>query len=689
MIAAGIGVTAAVGQTPPALPPPEPPSRVLIAQSGITPPPETVYSAPRPPAKPAAEPDDAIYPITLSAALKLAGSRPLDIAIADRQVELAAKQLDRARLAWVPNIVVGVDYFRHEGGQQNFAGDVVRSSRGSYMVGAGPNAVVSITDAVFGPLAAKQDLKARAAFRQAVENDTALAVVEAYFAAQQARGELAGAVLAETKAREVSTKADKLAEGLVPPLEARRAKVELARREQAVATARERWRTASAELVRLLRLKPGLLVEPVEEPYLPVTVIDPNATVETLLPVALATRPELAGQQALAHASADRLRQEKARPWLPTVGMRSVSTNPSGSLGFGGFGGGPNDTNQTFGSRFDMSAQVLWEFQAFGLANRVNVSSRRAEQQLAILELTRTQDRISAEVVSVYAQAKAAGERLAKAEPALREAVEMVEESLKGMGQTKRVGDSNVLLVRPQEVVAAVQALAQANADFYAAVADYNRGQFRLYRALGHPADVLSAAVEAKPVVSPLSPSPQDVSPPGILPPLGTSGVKADQTEHTIHVSARVIMPPPLPEPRPTRWRDLPIGRQMVYRRSSAVVVVSSEELPIPVSVQSPAAAPVSAPASLPNVVSEPIWQAGKVQPPTAPTPPLPAPAPVAPPPKPQSEPDWRAEKVQPSPTPTPTPPLPAPIPSPVPSAPPPKPQPAEEPLSWTKPKEK
>lgn len=663
IIAAGIGVTAAVGQTPPALPPPEPPPRVLIAQSGITPPPESVYTATRPASKPAAEPDDAIYPITLTAALKLAGSRPLDIAIADQQVALAARQLDRARLAWVPNIVVGVDYFRHEGYQQNFVGDMLRSSRGSYMVGAGPNAVVSVTDAVFGPLAAKQDLKARAAFRQAVENDTALAVVEAYFSAQQARGELAGAVLAEAKAREVSTKADRLAEGLVQPLEARRAKVELARREQAVATARERWRTASAELVRLLRLKPGLLVEPVEEPYLPVTIIDPNATAESLVPVALETRPELAGQQAVAHASADRVRQEKARPWLPTVGLRSVSTNPSGSLGFGGFGGGPNDTTQTFGGRFDMSAQLLWEFQAFGLANRVQVNSRRAEQNLAVLELVRTQDRISAEVVSVFAQAKAAGERLAKAEPALREAVEMVEESLKGMGQTKRVGDTNVLIVRPLEVVAAVQALAQANADFYAAVADYNRGQFRLYRALGHPANVLSTTVEPKAACNPPAPEPPADTPPGFLPPLAAGGQtdQAEQAGHRVHASAPIILPPPLPGQSPTRWRDLYVCRQMVYRRPLAVVVASSEEppaslsAPAPLPTATPVSAPTPTPAPLPSVSSEPVWQAEKVQPPPALTsPPMPT---LAPPP---------------------------PVTTPAP-----KPTPTEEPLSWSKAKEK
>ena len=39
---------------------------------------------------------------------------------------------------------------------------------------------------------------------------------------------------------------------------------------------------------------------------------------------------------------------------------------------------------------------------------------------------------------------------------------------------------------------ASIQTLAQAYANFYGAVADYNRAQFRLYRALGHPAHFIS-----------------------------------------------------------------------------------------------------------------------------------------------------------------------------------------------------
>ena len=61
--------------------------------------------------------------------------------------------------------------------------------------------------------------------------------------------------------------------------------------------------------------------------------------------------------------------------------------------------------------------------------------------------------------------------------------------NLQVLGETNRVGGNvNILVIRPQEVSSAMQALLQAYYNYYGSVADYNRAQFRLYRALGNPA---------------------------------------------------------------------------------------------------------------------------------------------------------------------------------------------------------
>ena len=105
----------------------------------------------------------------------------------------------------------------------------------------------------------------------------------------------------------------------------------------------------------------------------------------------------------------------------------------------------------------------------------------------------------------------------------MRLARESADKNLVALGQVRRVGDVNQLVVRPQEAVAAVQTLAQAYADYYAAAGDYNRAQFQLYRALGNPAQTLTAVSSAavgSPASTgpPASNGPPDAATPEVLP---------------------------------------------------------------------------------------------------------------------------------------------------------------------------
>ena len=561
-----------------------------LPATGILPLPHTLTSgaAPLGTTAPPLEPTDAPLPINLATAMRLGNARPLDVQIAGRQVMAAAAAYDRAQLLWVPNLSLGLDYFAHTGKQQNFAGDLPQSNRNTFMAGFGPNVVFAFSDAVYAPLAARQELRVRQAAVQSSVNDSTLAVAEAYFAVQQARGDLAGSLAAEAKAEELVRRTAQLAKGLAPPAEENRARVELGRRKQAVSAARERWRTASAELARLLRLDPAAVVEPAEPPSLPVTVIDPAVGIDDLIPVALNARPELAGNQAFVQATLARLKQEKIRPLVPSLAIRSVSTNPSGSLGYGTFGGGTNGDLKNFGSRFDIDVQLLWEFQALGFGNKARVAERRAEYEAATLDLFRTQDRIAAEVAMRFAEARSAAQRLNDAEPALKEAIELVQKNVEGLGQTRRLGDALTLVIRPQEAVAALQAFAQANTDFFAAVADYNRAQFRLYRALGHPAQCLAGAVPEAPQGStPVPAPPPEMKAPAQSVPLPVvPQVRAEPplppglvpSVTPVGASESALPPPPAPKPAPAlpveEWKavDAPAALPAAPLRPPAVV---------------------------------------------------------------------------------------------------------------------
>jgi hypothetical protein len=116
---------------------------------------------------------------------------------------------------------------------------------------------------------------------------------------------------------------------------------------------------------------------------------------------------------------------------------------------------------------------------------------------------------VAAEVAQAFAQAQFAARRVDVAEREVKLALDSAEKNLTGLSQTRRAGELIQLVVRPQEAVASVQALAQAYTDYYTAVADANRAQFRLYRAIGQPAQCVpwvglaaDAAAPAPPAVT-------------------------------------------------------------------------------------------------------------------------------------------------------------------------------------------
>jgi outer membrane protein TolC len=428
--------------------------------------------------------------ITLATALTLCEANAVDIRIADERVQVAQAQHDRANLLWLPNLNFGIDYYRHDGQIQDIVGEVFTTSRTAMLLGAGPQAVVSTSDAVFAPLVTQQVARAAHFDAKASRNDTSLAVALAYFTLQQTRGEVAGAAEALRRADDLVARAEKLAPDLAPELEVNRAKAEASRRRQALESAYERWQLASAELTRLLRLQAGALVEPAEDPAIIIQLVDPSKNVDELIPIALLHRPELASYQAQVQAALARVKQEETRPFYPTLAVRGVAGNSQGLAG-GFFGGGVNDDMSNFGSRFSLNLQAIWELQSLGFGNHVSLREREAESRRTLLELMRIQDTVTAEVVQAQAQSNRATRRMKAAEEAVANALATVELNLKGLGQTKRQGEQLVLVFRLQEAVAAVAALDQAYRDYYQAVGDLNRAQFRLYRALGHPGHAL------------------------------------------------------------------------------------------------------------------------------------------------------------------------------------------------------
>jgi outer membrane protein TolC len=427
----------------------------------------------------------------------------VEIAAAQASVDIAAAELAHARVAWLPTVTIGAGYYHHDGATQGQSGNFYINTKDQFLAGGGLIARFSAADAIFVPLSARQVLRSRELDVQSARNDALLATAEAYFGVQAARGRLAGDLDVVEKAKELAEKFRSLAQGLVNPADFAKARAELAEVQESLTAAREQWRSASADLTLVLRLDPAAVIVPQEPPSLLVTLISPRQRVDDLIPVGLTNRPELASQQALVQAALVRIRQERMRPLVPSLVLQGGpgSVGPGGELMGGVFGSGASGAGNPWVGRDDVSVGLYWSLENMGLGNRALVRQREAEQRRVLVDLFRLQDLVAADVVRAYAALASAAARSETAAKGLQEANTTYAESLAELGKISKVGDTQVLTRRVFEVVDALRTLQRAYENYFVIVNDYNRAQFRLYRALGYPADVLTCERPVGPIL--------------------------------------------------------------------------------------------------------------------------------------------------------------------------------------------
>ena len=118
------------------------------------------------------------------------------MAAAQASVWVAEAQLTRAKVLWVPTLMLGADYIRHDGGGPDFNKGVMTSpSVNFFEAGGGLNVsnsglfqFVNLTDAFFEPLIAQRVLNSRQWDIQSAKNDALRITADTYFRVHQYRG---------------------------------------------------------------------------------------------------------------------------------------------------------------------------------------------------------------------------------------------------------------------------------------------------------------------------------------------------------------------------------------------------------------------------------------------------------------------------------------------------------------------
>jgi outer membrane protein TolC len=424
--------------------------------------------------------------IGLDMALAMAGADNPTVALALEAVTASQAQLLQAQALLLPTVNAGASFNWHEGKLQSVHGIIRNLDRSSVYAGAGAAAVgagtvgvpgvrvfVHLGDAFLEPAAARRHVAGRQLDAQATRNSVLLEVATTWFALAGASARLGANRQSEAEFTEIARLTTVQAEaGQGKKADADRARTELLLVQAMGQQIEGEVAVAAADLARLLSVDPSvpLLAPPGPLPFLELN--SPAESLESLIQIAIANRPEVAARGADVAVAQTRVRQEAIRPFVPIL---------SAGYSAGGFGGGGNQVDPSFAplrGRTDFDVSAVWTLQNFGLGNLALTRQRQAQLGEAGAERARVIDQVRAEVAEAHALVEA---RRHEMEVARRR----METSQRGLSADLTLAKN--LGVLPIALLDSAGQLNHARQDFVLALAGFSQAQLQLFVALGQP----------------------------------------------------------------------------------------------------------------------------------------------------------------------------------------------------------
>ena len=407
-------------------------------------------------------------PIDLSTTMRLAGAQNLDIQIARQRLEEAHAQHRSAVQEFFPWLSTGFVYRRHDGLTQGTDVEIVDVHKYSYSPGAVITAQADIGPALFRSRVTRKLVTAAEGGLEAQRADTLLAAVEGYFDLARAQAAVEVAQDAVSISRDYEQQLLRAVEiGLALKGDALRVRTQAERNELALRQALAARRVAAARLAEDLRLDPKVALKAQDTELLPLPIVDASSTVESLVQKALGARPEIKAAQARLAASQDAKEGATIGPLIPSLGAAAF---------LGGLGGGKRDAPSEFGGSRDYALTLSWRIGAGGLFDSGRIQVSRARYEETRLEAERTQQQSAREVVEALTRVRSFSDQIAAA----KEGLAAAQETLRLSQERKEFGIAAVL-----ECILAEQELTRARNEYVTAVAEYDKAQYALLRAVG------------------------------------------------------------------------------------------------------------------------------------------------------------------------------------------------------------
>ena len=411
---------------------------------------------------PAPSATDSQFALTLAITLRLAGAHNLDVALMRARAAEAADAADAADASWLPYLAPRVGFGRHEGRTQATEGRFLDVDKQSTTAGAAAGVVLDPGEALFASLAAQQRADAASARATATEQARLAMAAQGYFELAAAHAMVALAADEVRFAAELALVVQgRVDVGATLQADLARARARLAEANEALEARRGEAEIASAALVELLHLQPGVhLIADAADAGTRVQVVDDATPLDALLTRAFAAHPELrAAEHEVQAAAVDADRTGWG--WL-VPGLEA-------SAAWDAFGPDPSE----FYDRENYFVGLQWRV-GFGLPAQHAAANRRVEQS----ELGRSalRARIAHDVARARVEIQTANARLAAAKEGVRAADELV-----ALVQARHAEGAALLL----EVLEAQAVQARARATVLRAISAHNVAQYALLAAVG------------------------------------------------------------------------------------------------------------------------------------------------------------------------------------------------------------
>jgi outer membrane protein TolC len=409
------------------------------------------------------------FVLDLPTVLRLADAQNLDVQIARQLVVEARANQNSALEQFFPWISPGIQFRRYDGLGQAFPSGVISEGHfETYSPGARVAAQVSIGEAVYNSLAAKQTSRATGQALEAQRQESSTLAAQRYIELVRAIAVIEvhreGARISKLYQEQLHSA---VGAGIAFRGDELRVQSETERIQIALRQAQERARILAAQLAQILHLDPAVELGSDDSGVNQITLIPENTALDRLVQEAWRNRPELAQGEALLAAARETKKGVIYGPLVPSVGLQYYG---------GGLGGSPDHLPDQFGSAQDFTATLGWRIGPGGLLDFGRIDATKARLEITTLRLAKIKDEITRQVVEAHTLVQSLSDQI----PAVRQNLATATETLHLAQQRKEFGVGIVL-----EEIQAQQELVRARSDYLTAIAEFNKAQFALRRAIG------------------------------------------------------------------------------------------------------------------------------------------------------------------------------------------------------------